>query len=63
MSDVINLKQMRKRKMREEKAKKAEENRIAFGRSKSEKKLSIKEKIKQSRSLDGKKLDKNNTSD
>ena len=58
MSDVINLRQMRKRKDREDKAKKAEENRVAFGRKKSEKQVSIKEKIKQTRELDGKKLDK-----
>jgi len=57
MSDVINLKQMRKRKMREE------ENRIAFGRTQSEKTLSIKEKINQSKNLDGKKLDKNSEPD
>ncbi|MTI11488.1 DUF4169 family protein [Curvivirga aplysinae] len=58
MSDVINLRQKRKQKLRLEKTKKAEENRIYFGQKKSEKHISIKEKIKRDREMDGKKLDK-----
>ncbi|MCO6185698.1 DUF4169 family protein [Rhizobium sp. L1K21] len=38
-SDVVNLKQFRKRKARDEKQKAAEQNRISFGRTKAEKNL------------------------
>ena len=36
MADIVNLRQHRKRKARDEKAKKADANRIAFGRSRAE---------------------------
>ncbi|WP_420546909.1 DUF4169 family protein [Curvivirga sp.] len=58
MSDVVNLRQKRKQKLRLEKTKKAEENRINYGQKKSQKHISIKEKMKRDRELDGKKLDK-----
>lgn len=38
-ADVVNLRQFRKKKTREDKAKTAEQNRISFGRTKSEKDL------------------------
>ncbi len=37
MADIVNLRQARKRKARDEKEKTAEANRIAFGRTKAEK--------------------------
>ncbi len=37
--DVVNLRQFRKQKARSEKDKQAEQNRIAFGRTKAEKTL------------------------
>lgn len=37
--DVVNLRQFRKQKARSEKEKQAEQNRIAFGRTKAEKTL------------------------
>lgn len=37
MADIVNLRSFRKRKAREEDARKADENRIRHGRSKSEK--------------------------
>ena len=37
--DVVNLRQFRKQKARTEKEKTAEQNRVTFGRTKSEKKL------------------------
>jgi len=37
--DVVNLRQFRKQKARSEKERRAEQNRIAFGRSKAEKSL------------------------
>jgi hypothetical protein len=37
--DVVNLRQFRKRKARDEKEKNAEQNRISFGRTKAEKEL------------------------
>ena len=39
MSEVVNLRQVRKRKAREEKEAAAQINRAAFGRTKSEKEL------------------------
>ncbi|MCR9135542.1 MAG: DUF4169 family protein [Alphaproteobacteria bacterium] len=56
-ADIVNLRQARKRRLRDEKAKKAEENRLAFGRTKSERNLTEILNRKQSRSLDQKRLD------
>lgn len=39
MAEIVNLRSIRKRKMREDDARKADENRIRHGRSKSEKLL------------------------
>lgn len=56
MADLINLRQMRKQKKRQEKSATAEANRLSFGRKKAEKQLTLKEKIKAEKELDQKKL-------
>lgn len=63
MSDVVNLSRFRKRKARARKERKAEENRVKFGRTKAEKKASAADSGRRQKALDGKKLellDKNN---
>jgi hypothetical protein len=55
--DVINLRLARKSKARAEAEKQAEENRLKFGRSKIEKKLSAAKKNLADKSLDGHKRD------
>ncbi|WP_082130459.1 DUF4169 family protein [Kiloniella spongiae] len=57
MSNVINLKQARKNKAREEKAVKAADNRIEFGRTKVEKEASKIENKRQAKIVDDHKLD------
>lgn len=39
MADIINLRRMRKNKLREEEAKSADANRLKFGQSKAQKQL------------------------
>lgn len=46
MNDVVNLRQFRKRKTRDEREKTAEQNRISFGRNKLEKATSRHEALK-----------------
>ncbi|MGB0682866.1 MAG: DUF4169 family protein [Magnetovibrionaceae bacterium] len=58
MAEVINLRQARKRKARADKAEQAEQNRIRFGRTKSEREALDKQKDRQRADLDGKKLDR-----
>ena len=55
MGTVINLRQVRKKKAREEKGKKAEANRAKFGRTKAEKREQTFEATKLQRHLDGSK--------
>ena len=57
MAEIINLRQAKKRRAREEKTAKAEANRVRFGRSKPQRKESEAERAKAARDLDGKKLD------
>jgi len=57
MAEIINLRQAKKRRARDEKAAKAEENRVRFGRRKGERKKTDGERDKATRDLDGKKLD------
>lgn len=57
MADIINLRHARKSKARSDKDKKAQENRVKFGRSKSEKTLERIDKMRQIKALDGKKRD------
>lgn len=50
--DVVNLRQFRKQKVRTEKDKAAEQNRISFGRTKAEKQLTKALNDKASKALD-----------
>jgi hypothetical protein len=56
--DVVNLRQFRKHKARSEKEKQAEQNRLSFGRTKSEKSLTTALNDKAERQLDQGKLDR-----
>jgi len=56
--DVVNLRQFRKQKARFEKEKQAEQNRLSFGRTKSEKSLTTALNDKAERQLDQGKLDR-----
>ena len=56
--DVVNLRQFRKQKARSEKEKQAEQNRLSFGRTKSEKSLTTALNEKAERQLDQGKLDR-----
>lgn len=56
-AEIVNLRQARKRKSRDEKAKEAEANRLAFGRTKTEKKLTRTLNRKQRQLLDQQRLD------
>lgn len=57
MAEIINLRKVRKSRARDEDDKRAAENRIAFGRTKTEKALSRAEKDLKQRRLEGLKLD------
>lgn len=56
--DVVNLRQFRKQKARSEKEKQAEQNRLSFGRTRSEKSLTTALNEKAERQLDQGKLDR-----
>lgn len=58
MAEIINLRQARKQKARAQAEKTAEQNRIAFGRTKAERKLTEAERDKAARHIDGHKLDR-----
>ena len=53
MAEIVNLRQARKRKARDDKDKAAEANRIAFGRTKAEKQVTRLEKARADKTLDG----------
>jgi Domain of unknown function (DUF4169) len=55
-ADLINLRQVKKNLARDQAAKKAQENRIKFGRSKAEKQISQIEINRAAKTLDGKEL-------
>jgi hypothetical protein len=57
MSEIVNLRQAKKRRARAEKEAQAAANRTKFGRSKAEHKQTGAERSKAQRDLDGKKLD------
>lgn len=57
MGEVINLNQARKARARDEAARRSAENRAFFGRTKSERERMQAEREKQSRDLDGAKLE------
>lgn len=61
--DVVNLRQFRKQKQRLDKEKTAEQNRLTFGRTKSEKKLTETLNDKASKALDAGKRDINRDSE
>ena len=56
--DVVNLRQFRKQKARSEKERQAEQNRVAFGRTKAEKNLTRALNDKAERSLDQGRIEK-----
>lgn len=58
-ADIVNLRQFRKQKARSEKEKQAEQNRLAFGRTKTEKNLTAALNEKAERALDQGRLEKN----
>jgi len=58
VAEIINLRQVRKQKARAEAEKTAEQNRISFGRTKAERKLTEAERDKAARHIDGHKLDR-----
>ena len=57
--DVVNLRQFRKQKARSDKEKQAEQNRLSFGRTKSEKSLTSALNSKADHQLDQGRLEKN----
>ncbi|WP_336945095.1 DUF4169 family protein [Asaia sp. HN010] len=57
MTEIVNLRRVRKRLAREKDARKAEENRALFGRSKGERLRSEGESARLTRDLDGARLD------
>ncbi len=56
-SSVVNLRQARKRKARDEKAASADANRIAHGRTKAERDTAAAERTLRARTLDGARRD------
>ncbi len=56
MGEVINLNRFRKARAKAEEAKQAEENRVQYGRTKTEKLQSASDKERTDSDLDGKKL-------
>jgi len=57
MADVVNLNRWRKAKARDEKTKQAEANRVAFGRTKTEKQADRLQEERRQAELDGHKLE------
>ena len=53
MAEIVNLRRVRKAKMRADAAQTAETNRLAFGRSKTEKAAALAERARADRLLDG----------
>lgn len=61
MTNIINFRTAKKKVKRSKKEQKAEENRIKFGRAKSDKQVQKIEKTKSENKLDGKFLEKSNS--
>ena len=57
MGNVVNLRQFRKRRARQEKTDKASEKRRKYGRAKSEVKTDLRERERGEKRLDDKRLD------
>jgi len=58
MAETINLGKFRKKKAHEQKEKQAAENRIAYGRKKSEKTITEKNRLLERKKIDAMKIDK-----
>lgn len=57
MADIVNLNRFRKMRLKEEREKTAEENRIRFGRTKAEKLRDRQDAERREADLDGKKVE------
>lgn len=57
MSEIVNLRQVRKNKARAEREREAEANRLRFGRTKAQKKADKQAKQREGRAVDDKKLE------
>lgn len=57
LAEVVNLRQKRKEKAREDKEKRAAENRVKFGRSKAQKKKETFEQLQNRKTVDDAKRD------
>jgi hypothetical protein len=56
MAEIVNLRRTRKQRARQEAEQQAQQNRIAFGRTKAERSLTEAERDKAARTLDGHRL-------
>ena len=56
MAEIVNLRRARKQRARQEAEQQAQQNRIAFGRTKAERSLTQAERDKAARTLDGHRL-------
>jgi Domain of unknown function (DUF4169) len=63
MSDIVNLRQFKKKKARDAKEKQADQNRILFGRTKTEKDFAREETRKSERFLDINRLERKDDTD
>jgi len=63
MAEIVNLNQFRKAKSRESDAQQASENRVRFGRNKAEKENDRRAAERRDALLNGKELEKSETSD
>ncbi len=57
MGDIVNLNKYRKQRQRTEQTEQAAENRVRFGRNKSDRTRTHSEQDRRSRDLEGKRLD------
>ncbi|KPF65984.1 hypothetical protein IP69_16050 [Bosea sp. AAP35] len=56
MAEIVNLRRARKQRVRQDAEKQAQQNRIAFGRTKAERSLTQAEQSKAERALEGHRL-------
>ncbi|MBA8818854.1 hypothetical protein BRY73_14195 [Ochrobactrum sp. P6BS-III] len=63
MSDIVNLRQFKKKKARDAKEKQADQNRVLFGRTKTEKDFAREETRKSERFLDMNRLERKDDTD
>ncbi|GAC1040680.1 DUF4169 family protein [Rhizobium sp. No.120] len=62
-AEIVNLRQFRKKQARSDKEKQAEQNRIAFGRTKAEKKLTTTLNEKTAKAHEAGRIETNKTED